>query len=160
MTRVLADEPCFHLVRCFYTIRKESLYFMKVEGVKSGDKSFIVLVYSNGGLDIFDTNPFSYLRFINLEVKALAEHQFNIVLERLEQATIVRSEARASRSPQLESKDKLIGIEFVAWDWISAFEYLFNNDGWPGFSLNSKTRGNILKVSSIVCFESNEVGSV
>ena len=46
VTRVLADEPYFNLVRCFYTIRKESLYFMKVECAKSGDKSFIVLVYS------------------------------------------------------------------------------------------------------------------
>jgi len=79
-----------------------------------------VILY-DGDLDEPDSNSLSFVPFVNFQGKPLAEHQSVIVASGPHEASVMRSVARAPAFIQLESEDKLTGVERVAgfWgDWI------------------------------------------
>ena len=66
-------------------------------------------------------NSFSFIAFVDLQGESLAKHQSVIVASGPHEASVMRSVARAPSFIQLESEDKLTGVERVArfWcDWV------------------------------------------
>ena len=67
----------------------------------------------DSNLDVLDPNPLCCITFINLESKSLAEYQSVIVASGPHEASVMRSVARAPTFIQLESEEKLTGVERV-----------------------------------------------
>jgi len=65
-------------------------------------------------LDVPDPNPLSCITLVNLESESLAEHQSVVVASGPHETSVMRSVAGAPAFIQLESEDKLTGVEGLA----------------------------------------------
>jgi len=68
----------------------------------------------DSNLDVPDPNPLSSISLANLQSESLAEHQSVFVASGPHEASVMRSVAGAPAFIQLESEDKLTGVERVA----------------------------------------------
>ena len=78
--------------------------------------SLSVILY-DGDLDEPDSNSLCFVSFVDFQGESLAEHQSVFVASGPHEASVMRNIARAPAFIQLESEDKLTGVERVAWFW-------------------------------------------
>ena len=76
--------------------------------------SLLCFILNDGDFNELDSNPLSFVTFVDFKGEALAEYQSVVVASGFHEAAVMRSVARAPAFIQLESEDKLTGVERVA----------------------------------------------